>query len=158
MTLSALRLERCQWALRGGRRLCPPQSPPAGPPFEKGTLHLVGAKSACLRFRLWRNLRPLPCSSSPHKVLRLCGTPSPCSPNGVPAPDSISGVISLASHWRSWRSIPFGRSFSCQDKKRAGHIHNRTGGTTRVSRRCCFQIVYVTGSAVLTVSLFSWPP
>ena len=38
--------------------------------FPKGALthHLVVAKSAYLRFRLWRKLRPLPCSSSPHKA------------------------------------------------------------------------------------------
>lgn len=40
---------------------------PKGP---KGALthHFVVAKSASLRFRLWRKLRALPCSSSPHKA------------------------------------------------------------------------------------------
>ena len=44
--------------------------------FPKGALthHLVVAKSAYLRFRLWRKLRPLPCSSSPHKA-GFVGTP-----------------------------------------------------------------------------------
>ena len=36
---------------------------------------LVGAKSALLRFRLRRNLRPLPCASSPHKIFDFAGTP-----------------------------------------------------------------------------------
>ena len=99
MTLSALRAGKMSVGSPRGRGLRPRNlriAPPAGPPFEKGTLHLVGAKSACLRFRLRRKLRPLPCSSSPHKVLRLCGDPMPYSLNGVPAPDSISGVVSLA--------------------------------------------------------------
>ena len=38
-------------------------------------IRLVGAKSACLRFRLRRNLRPLPCSSSPHKIYNFAGAP-----------------------------------------------------------------------------------
>ena len=43
----------------------------------KGALthHLVVAKSASLRFRRWRKLRTLPCSSSPHKVYNFAGTP-----------------------------------------------------------------------------------
>ena len=32
----------------------------------------------------------------------------------------FSGVVSLPLKWRSWRSIPFRRSFSCQGKKEAG--------------------------------------
>ena len=44
--------------------------------FPKGALthHLVVAKSAYLRFRFWRKLRPLPCSSSPHTA-GFVGTP-----------------------------------------------------------------------------------
>lgn len=38
-------------------------------------IRLVGAKSALLRFRLRRNLRPLPCASSPHKIFDFAGTP-----------------------------------------------------------------------------------
>ena len=43
---------------------------------EKAGLHLVVAKSAYLRFRRWRKLRPLPCSSSPHKVCDFAGAPN----------------------------------------------------------------------------------
>ena len=32
----------------------------------------------------------------------------------------FSGVVSLPPRRRSWRSIPFGRSFSCQSKKETG--------------------------------------
>ena len=35
----------------------------------------VGAKSACLCFRLRRKRRPLPCSSFPHKIFDFAGTP-----------------------------------------------------------------------------------
>ena len=34
----------------------------------------------------------------------------------------FSGVVSLTPRWRSWRSIPFGRSFSCQGQKRSRYI------------------------------------
>ena len=34
----------------------------------------------------------------------------------------FSGVVLLAPRWRSWRSIPFGRSFSCQGQKRSRYI------------------------------------
>ena len=34
----------------------------------------------------------------------------------------FSGVVSLAPRWRSWRSISFGRSFSCKGQKRSRHI------------------------------------
>jgi len=49
---------------------------PLFPFIPKGALthHLVVAKSAWLRFRLWRKLCPLPCSSSPHKA-GFAGTP-----------------------------------------------------------------------------------
>lgn len=34
----------------------------------------------------------------------------------------FSSVISLTPRWRSWRSIPFRRSFSCQKQKRSRYI------------------------------------
>ncbi len=43
---------------------------------EKAGMHLVVAKSAHLRFRRWRKLRSLPCSSSPRKVCDFAGAPN----------------------------------------------------------------------------------
>ena len=34
----------------------------------------------------------------------------------------FSGIVSLPLRWRSWRSIPFERSFSCQGQKRSWYI------------------------------------
>ena len=49
-----------------------------GPLWSKGAIiHHVVAKSAGLRFRRWRKLRPLPCSSFPHKA-GFAGAPGRC--------------------------------------------------------------------------------
>ena len=66
----------------------------------------------------------------PTKSCDFAGAPSPCSPNGVPAPDSISGVVSLApSSWRSWRYPVQTVIQLFRAKKEAGHIHNHTSRT-----------------------------
>ena len=60
----------------------------------------------------------------------------------------FSGVVSLAPRWRSWRSISFGRSFSCQDnqsKKEADYIRNLTSGPISRPAGNIFRFTYVTG-------------
>ena len=72
----------------------------------------VVAMSAELRFRLWRKLRPLPCSSSSHKIFDFAGTPfiSPRLLLGMSASFSLS-----TSPCRDWqgRQGPEASSSQC---------------------------------------------
>lgn len=97
----------------------------------KGALthHLVVAKSASLRFRRWRKLRTLPCSSSPHKVYNFAGAPvrrwyclrQPCALRG--GCGSCGSLMSNATSLRSCCHWPRSRLIVS--------LHSKTGRRTK---------------------------
>ena len=123
------------------------KNPPGPELFYKNSVSACGENCA-------RSLAP----PLPTKFGDFAGPPSPCSPNGVPAPDSISGVISLVpSGGRSQWTIPFRRSFSCFGQRKKPVAYTTTPAGWPSPRWCSFWFVYITGFYCFNqYSLFSW--